>query len=152
MIVPDFPVEVFAIRVRRERPRMKKEDYRYSRHFQSSDAPPAGEGRYVDPAPVTQAQLRKRTKNDKGQVVEHWESWPTSYDETIEFPAAIAQPLVLEATQAAMALGVFDEIGCLPTGRRGDPVVLGRVLDPRGPYKQKRVAFLVAWWIDTRTL
>jgi hypothetical protein len=77
----------------------------------------------------------------------------------VDFPVALATPAVLDATQAAMAKNIFDEIGGLPgrRSRKGDPIVVGRILRPTAApitswQLRPAVTFLIAWWVDTRQL
>ena len=55
---------------------------------------------------------------------------------------------VLDATQRAMAFKVFDEIGVV-MNRSGDPIMVGRILDPRG--NGRCVTMFLAWWLSTGT-
>jgi hypothetical protein len=75
--------------------------------------------------------------------------------EDIEFQLAIAHPLVMDATAAAMAMKIFDRIGVVPqtarNGYRGDPIVLGQITRKEG-YSTKTASFLIAWYLDPRTL
>jgi hypothetical protein len=153
-IVPNFPVDVIAIRVGRERPKYASSTARtqwgLAAHTQECQILPAGEGRYVDPAPfvrdidITPAGAEQKTLQ---RTVE-------GYDEELEFPVEIAKPAVLEATQHALALNLFDEVGVLPGRRRRnrDPIVIGRIYNGANRYRDNPLAFLIAWWIDTRDL
>jgi hypothetical protein len=49
-----------------------------------------------------------------------------------------------------MALRVFDEMGTVTNQSGRDPIVVGRLLDPRG--NRRCTTFFVAWWLDTATL
>jgi hypothetical protein len=71
----------------------------------------------------------------------------------MEFPLAIAHPLVMDATAAAMALKIFDRIGVVNNRNqsRGDPIVLGQITRKDG-YSTKTASFLIAWYLDPRTL
>jgi len=81
--------------------------------------------------------------------------------ETIDFPATLIKPVILGATQRAMALRIFDRIGVSFGGtntmssrrRRSDPIVVGQILNGAEKYpEEKMVTFFVAWWLDTRSL
>jgi len=41
-------------------------------------------------------------------------------------------------------------MGTVQNGVGKDPIVVGRLLDPRG--NRRCVSFFVAWWLDTATL
>ncbi len=75
----------------------------------------------------------------------------SDFCDEIDFPAAIAQPAVLEATRAAMLRNIFDEIGCLPARKKPDPILLGRIYKPTDSVRESPLSFLIAWWIDTRS-
>lgn len=67
-----------------------------------------------------------------------------------DFPFLAVKPAVLAATQNAMALRVFDEIGTVQNSAGRDPIIVGRLLDPRG---NGRVStFFIAWWLNTADL
>jgi hypothetical protein len=77
--------------------------------------------------------------------------------EEIGFPVQAVKPIVLDATQRALAMKIFDSIGVVQNGgaggfvqRRGDPIVVGRLIDPRG--NGRMVTFFVAWWLNTKDL
>ena len=74
-----------------------------------------------------------------------------------DFPFKLARAEIREATDKAMGLKVFDEVGVLPRTRKADPIVCGRVIDPSKPIYHRSspregVTFFVAWWLDTRVL
>jgi len=65
----------------------------------------------------------------------------------------MAKPRIMEATSRAMALKIFDDFGILPAQRKGDPMIIARIIDPRSrSYSDKHVSFLITWHLDTRTL
>lgn len=152
VVVPNFPVDVFAVRTTKQLP--KAEEKSWSSSFpQPSDNSPVGQGRYVDREPYI-ASRKEKFHNDKGELLRTETYWrPTQFDESIEYPVSIAQPAVMTATAEAMARKVFDEIGCLP-GRRaqGDPIVVGRICGRLGRSLPTVMSFLIAWYIDTREL
>lgn len=87
----------------------------------------------------------------------------TQTSDQIEFERALrGQMTPGDFTAQAMAIKVFDDLGVLPgsTHRAGkrpavapDPLVIGRVVLPAcygGP--ERRLSFVVAWFIDTRDL
>ena len=164
-IVPNLDVSVFAIRVKRESPKWCG-DYGTSGYSYSSAAPsipeedeqrlPVGEGRYESPQQtfIEQRTKQKQTKNGKEEEVYAVEQTCTGWKD-IEFPLAIAHPLVMDATAAAMAMKIFDRIGVVPQtarkGYRGDPIVLGQITSKEG-WTTKTASFLIAWYLDPRTL
>ena len=58
------------------------------------------------------------------------------------------KPRVLQATQHAMAMQIFDELGVMPAVKKTDPVVIGRIIGPGN----KEMSFLISWFIDRKDL
>jgi hypothetical protein len=146
LVVPNFPVTTLAVRVKREKPLHETKDYKYAHFTSKAQLLPAGEGRYVDDTPIHRDESYTVEKDGKQEhktllVVD-------SYDEP-DFPFALVKPAVLDATQRAMALKVFDEIGSV-TNQSGDPIMVGRLLDPRG--NGRCCTFFIAWWLNTAVL
>ena len=165
-IVPNMPMDVFAIRVIRGDPKWKVQEGSSFSGFNSA-APyvedekeqilPAHRGRYESPITkfsedrVETKVLRDGKDAAKYEVTQYCEG----YDK-IDFPLAIAHPIVMDATMAAMAHRIFDRIGIVgPTnkrkGYRGDPIVIGQIVE-RGGWNPKTASFLIAWYLDPRTL
>lgn len=155
VIIPNFPVSMFA--TRKEEGAKLTGCYRVRAgqmipdFVQGPDELPAGEGEYKNPQPiVTQSQPFKVTGDN---IYEYVHAYPASWDE-MEFPITMAKPEIMQATDRAMALKVFDEIGILPAETKaqarakGDPIIVGRLHDPRG----RVVTFMLAWHLDTRQL
>lgn len=165
VIVPNMPVDVFAIRVKRDDPKWQygegKSNYSYS--YAAPSVPDeveqrlsVGEGRYESPL-VKFAEDRskqKETKDGKEIEVYHVEQYCEGFGE-IEFPLAVAHPLVMDATARAMAMKIFDRIGVVPQtarrGYRGDPIVLGQITLKEG-YSTRTASFLIAWYLNPETL
>lgn len=159
-IVPNMDVDVFAIRVDRERPRFWKHgESELGFNYASPNIPPveedrlpAGDGHYESPEMEVITTNRKE-KNAEGKEIFHVTHDAIGYEE-LEFPLAVANPLVMDAVSEAMKLKIFDRIGIVPRqGRamRGDPIVLGQITTKQG-YTTKTASFLVAWYLDVRTL
>ena len=156
-IVPPFPIDIFAIRTKRNWP------HHYDRHSPDNhDQPaqllPAGEGRYVDPKPSRRSfQTQEGVKKDGSQnMVTYFRA--DDY-QPVDFPFKLARSEIREATDAALGLKIFDRLGVLPRQRAPDPIVCGEILLPNQPsyaYSRfgtpKSVLFFVAWWLDTKTL
>lgn len=165
VIIPQFPIDIFAIRVARKNVTghyvEHKNSYagRAAREIplQVTDHPKAGEGRYESPV----ALLRGGTsdvddgKGGKDRVEEAFTSGEWG---EIVFPIQAARPVVMNATAQAMALKVFDQIGvCLPqTGagvsRRGDPLIIGQILGKKEGYSQRCLSFIIAWHLSLNDL
>lgn len=154
VIVPNFPVAMFAIRTENESPV-------YFSHRtpvwagdplfeQEAEALPIGAGEYQNPLPVT---WRSKPFDVEGSTTKHVDVETVGWKE-LNFPITMAKPEIMRATDRAMALKIFDQFGILPAEARsqkrakGDPVIVGQLLDPRG----RVVTFMIAWHLDTRTL
>ncbi len=152
LIVPNFPIDIFAVRVQRAKQKQRTAAYRYRADYKTATAEllPAGEGRYVDEQLFTTDESYDQIgKDGKTERVSLYASG--DYD-AVDFPIAVVKPAILQAAQRAMALKIFDEVGLVAnrpgTGR--DPIVVGRLLDPRG--NGRCATFFVAWWLDTASL
>jgi hypothetical protein len=149
-MVPNFPVGVFAIRTTRDYPKSQKL-HRWPNGVsdEESNHPPAGEGEYVD------AEIPVDTvvgPDEKGEE----RNFYTAGDEygDIAFPFTLVKPQIMEATSRAMALKVFDDVGCLPARRRRqrDPIIVGRITHKAGTYQEQTFTFLIAWFMDLERL
>lgn len=152
-IVPNFPVEMFAIRTTRKNPDEKASFSQWDRRDQKSQILPVGEGEYKDPAPLTYNR-EVEVVNREGKMETRREHFAKFFRDNLEFPFATAKPVILSAAARALSDKVFDEIGVLP-GRRpkGDPIIVGRIRDPRGDkHNPKFASFLIAWFVDTSEL
>lgn len=156
-IVPNFPVDMFAVRTKRNHPRSSRATSTYSQDSASRNAPdvkpeilPVGEGRYVSPTPIGE-KGHYQYNDDKGKTVTEYYFDTTDFSE-VEFPIETARPLVMNAAAEAMALKCFDAIGICHETRNEDPLIIGQVLTEPNTWRQKRVSFLIAWHLDLRTL
>jgi hypothetical protein len=151
VLVPNFPVEVFAIRTRRRTPNKQTNRNKYDRKPQTSEAPPAGAGGYVGAFPaVWQRNLGKDPKDQTRDYIEYF----AKAFQPVDFPFSAAKPVILDATERAMALKCFDSIGALPaSANKGDPIIVGRIEHAGTPkWNRKTVTFMIAWFVDTREL
>lgn len=157
-IVPNMDVDVFAIRVKRWKPAEAAAVNKAVTYNPGVPTPynekeqrlGIGEGRYE--SPVQRVTVSKDDfKNDKGEIVHRVIARPVDFAD-IEFPLAIANAQVMDATAQAMSMKIFDRIGVVPrTSRRGDPIVLGQITWKQG-WQTKQASFLIAWYLDPRTL
>lgn len=158
-IVPNFPIDVFAIRVQREAPVGDKE-YNNGRpadwRAEKPEALPLGDGSYVSVKPKV-SRWQEDVKDASGKVTgqKHY-LIPTGFQEA-EFPVMAAHPVVMQATAEARDKLLFDQIGiCPPTRRkgRGDPLIIGQILEtvPKWGEPPHIVSFLIAWHLDLKTL
>lgn len=149
LIVPNMPVDVLAVRVKREKPLYASSEYEGSSKFNvTPQILPPGEGRYVDDRVFTRDASHAVSTKDGGTTVKSLHI-ADSYDEP-DFPWTAVKPAVLDATARAMALKLFDQIGVVSNTSGRDPIMVGQLLDPRG---QRRCAtFFLAWWLNTADL
>lgn len=147
-IVPPFPIDIFTIRTDRRRPKEKRSASHWERHAQEARILPAGDGRYVSRDP----SIHQTTTPAIGDAKAYTEYFAKEFRD-VAFPFALAKPQIMEATAAAMALKVFDQLGMLPAVAKSDPIICGQILKPaQQRYRITAVTFFVAWWLDTRTL
>ena len=163
-VVPNMEVNVFAIRVNRG-PSWTS-DYGSSTYGYHDAAPSVpdeteqrlsvGEGRYESPLVKFREDRsqHKEIKDGKEVTTYEVEQYCDGFRE-IEFPLAVAHPLVMNATARAMAMKIFDRIGMVPQTRRrryrGDPIVLGQITLKEG-YSTRTASFLIAWYLNPETL
>ncbi len=155
LVVPNFPAEIMAVRVAGH-PGYKVGGYPTAVNEAKADLRlPPGEGRYVDEMIPTRDATTYKVEN--GKYVQDQKRVTTygEYNEVPDFPMKLVKPVVLEATQHAMTLRLFDRIGLAHGGsdmskarRKSDPLVVGQILDPSDQYRQKRVTFFIAWWLN----
>lgn len=155
ILIPNFDMDVFAIRTRAQTPAGGVRQGRFNNFLQPAQILPKGEGRYVDPNPFVHTEEAK-VPDGKGGTKLEVHQWPSGIDEAITFPLAMARPMLMTKTGEAMALKVFDEIGIARdtqwrrTGTRGDPFLVGRIGNPnRG---RAAVSFFIGWSFDPSRL
>jgi hypothetical protein len=145
VIVPNFEMNVFAIRTDASKPKQTTSTRSWEEFRQQPRMLAAGEGDYVNPLPeVFQKQVGQ---GEHTSVV----YFPESFED-VDFPIALAKPALMERTAEAMAMKVFDEIGvAVDAGSRiargkGDPIILGRIRNPRE--NRPALTFFLAWYFD----
>lgn len=149
LIVPNMPLTLFAIRTNRQCPRGGQQTYNEGER-QRAPGLPIGEGEHVGEFPEMRAIDRYVT--DKATGLSNPKTFYSPKDfACVDYPVAVAEPRVMEATAAAMARKVFDSVGVVVDERRGDPIVVGRVC-LNGTWNTPMISFLIAWYIDTKTL
>jgi hypothetical protein len=144
-IVPNFDVEIFAIRTKRERPLrfLSTSQWETNRAEQPAHDVALGEGDYVNNRPIIFEQ--KIEDNKKEFWAEKWQD--------IEFPVTMAKPMIMEATTQAMKQKIFDRFGVFPsTRKKTDPVIIGQIVHKESNYKDRIVSFMIAWHINTNVI
>jgi len=148
-IVPNFPVGIFAIRTCHKHPTRSHRHHMHSYPHQVKDAesehPPLGKGEYVDAQPTVGSVYGT---NQKGEECTFWHA---DAFEAVAFPFTMVNPEIPKAISRAMALKIFDEVGCLPNRRqgqnRGDPLIIGRITVKNG-YSERTLSFLLGWFMN----
>lgn len=150
-IIPDIPVEVFAIRVERSLPRGDAVSSDYSaRHAIPSDEKPdrlpAGCGDYVSPVPDVWRSETTMKRKDETTYTRYLAN-PSQFRDVV-FPLRAARVEVMNATKVAMAHKIFDQVAICPAKRKADPLIIGQVLGPYSRYYQKCISFIIAWHLN----
>lgn len=147
-IIPEFPIEVFAVR-RNEPEKRTSQTFRdainpsntHLGNAAESDCAPAGAGEYRNPQPET---LDRIWENKAPNAQERGEPrWYTNVTRTgrpvgpIMFPSMTARSPIMRATATAMKDKIFDQVGvCLPVQRAAK----GRVIRPQPRRRQMNAA------------
>lgn len=146
-IVPNFPVELFAVRTERDRPLKMLDTSNWGRKQQGPSEAVIGEGEYKNPQPV----IMERTWTG-GDGKEHIEYWADEW-QGIEFPITMAKPRIMEVTAEAMSKKIFDQIGIMPGVKKDeDPVIIGQIVHKISQYSRRTVSFMLAWHLNTNVL
>lgn len=152
LIVPNFDVDVIAVRVQRRVPPNQKDV-----KLATPELLPPHAGRYVDDTLIGYTKTEQYT-NSRGEKDSREWFVPTEFDESIDFPVGMVKPIIMEATQRAMADRIFDRIGIVRKGRRSDPIIVGQIINPktRNGWSLRQfpdcATFFIAWWLDTKDL
>lgn len=151
LIVPNFDVEIMAVKVSGGRPasRVYTTDSAWSKPLfeVTAEQLPLGTGTYVGQRLARDRTVRM-SKDAQGNAKKDYD-WKSTGYQLPSFPGILVKPIILEATERAMSLKIFDRIGVV-TGRKKDPVVVGQILHPK-KYRDP-INFFIAWWLDTRDL
>lgn len=154
-IIPDIPVEVFAIRVERAGPRGDTVSSDYSARYavpndEKPDKLAVGQGEYVSPVPEVERQDVVMTKKDQSTFTRHY-ARPDEFRDVV-FPLRAARVEVMSATKDAMAHKIFDQVAICPAKRKADPLIIGQILGPPNGYSQKCISFIIAWHLNLNEL
>lgn len=142
-LVPSFPVDIFAIRTKRDEPLPNYSHSRWDDFQQSADSLPQGEGRYVSDIPERNVEESPTDKDPNRMMY-----WPSAFQD-VSLPVTVTKPVLVESLNRAMALKLFDAFGILPARKRKtDPLITGIINGPNN----KEAHFMIAWWIDERML
>jgi hypothetical protein len=162
VIVPNFPVNIFAIRTNRKAPsgEMTRDSYGHRDHFeQGAPGLPVGDGRNVSNVAIADRTTdRVPVKPGSTEMETEYIAWPVDFDDRFELgmPVHLVRPQILESTSEAMEKLLFDEFGLVRDDARmtrsgrakaSDPIIVGRIIDRRNG---RMFSFFVAWWLDKR--
>lgn len=146
VIIPNFPMDIFAIRTNASAPRFQVQAGRFNSFPQSAQLLPEGGGEYVNPLPNV---ITEHDDDGKGGTIITQQ--PADEWNDVEFPIALARPQLMEKTAQAMALRLFDEIGVARDHvAGGDPIILGRIRNPRNG--RPDISFFIGWFFDPSRL
>jgi hypothetical protein len=147
-IVPNFPIEMFAIRKQHGRKPRGWSNNKWASHQQEAAELPAGAGDYKNPFPLV---IRESEELPNGTFKSS--SYPTEWDD-FEFPINMAKPKIMSITQTALAMKVFDRVGVMPSVRRRkeDPVIIGQIVHKQGGLSEKVISFMIAWHLNTNVI
>lgn len=153
VIVPNFDLDIFAIRTTKIKPKQETTYGRWGkpipRDFENeSDRPALGDGEYRDPWPELTHTVKTIEAKDGST---HKENHADSKDwRDVDFPYKMAKPQILTDTSRAMAHHVFDKIGVTPhrNVRNQDPMIVGQITCKGRPGQDKDISFLITWWVD----
>ncbi len=146
LIIPNFPIDVFAVRtVRNNPPRGETESWNSSSlEMHGSAATPPGEGKYVSNETL---QDQKTYGQGKDEFTKYWNVG----FQAVAWPITAAKPLLVQAADTAMILKIFDELGIargVKESTRKDPVLIGKIIGPGTGYSRKEISFFIAWWLN----
>lgn len=152
VLVPNFDMNVFAIRTTARTPRGQQTTAHWQRFLQNPQLLPIGKGEYKNPEPSAR-QLTHKVPDGKGGQKDETVYWPDEFTD-VQFPMVLAKPMLMQRTGEAMRSLIFDEIGIAQDtwrgGSRADPMVLGRIRNPRTG--RPAVTFFIGWYFDPTRL
>lgn len=150
-LVPDMPMDTFTVRSKQKQPTYQARSYTGSHQYgwpnifdEKPKQLPSGVGENRNPSQYVSHFEGKPHKDESGKEVFTRTTEASAWAPEIDFPFVLAKPQVLEATDRAMRLKIFDELGVLPQTAKKDPMVLGRIHGPKG----LSATFLIAWFLD----
>lgn len=153
---PIEEVDLIAIRTNMERHPYQENVARNAPPWNQdtqSEAPPAGEGEYKKPMQrwtgwgTVEVKRKRADGSEYRETVNNWNP-VTAFDKP-DFPLVMARAQCVQATSAAMEMKIFDDIAIYPPRAKKDPVILGRIHDPKG---SRKLNFLISWRVDKRDL
>lgn len=169
VVVPNFPVDIFAVRTSRSYPVGHYQASWESTpddvdRTQQSQILPLGAGETYSDEPRVSTLFGWKDRATGKNV---WTHRATKFQD-VDLPMKMVKPIILDRTSKALKLKVFDEIGILPARpskmnrlaltasqvampRGVDPMVIGRIKFKNGR-NEKIISFLIAWWLKASDL
>lgn len=152
-IVPNFDLDALAVRTNE-----KVQSWRIHKGEQpviGAARLPVGQGDYVSPDPELISWEEEITRAD-GKGSYKVTMYRTTDHAPVDVPFVLMKQELADALHAALQERIFDEIGIVRDarwGRRGDPVLVGRINHPkRTRWENRGVSFFIGWWFDVRAL
>jgi hypothetical protein len=156
-IVPNFQITRLAVRTDREPEGLLTS----IEHLPRVGAArlPVGRGKYVSPEPEFESWEEERTrKGGDGKDIKFTVTiYSTTAHAPVDIPLTLMKTELADALHEAMEARLFDEIGIVYDGPKRDPVLVGRVIHPKGTADRwgamsKGVTFFIAWWFQPSAL
>lgn len=141
LIVPNFPLNIFAIRTTATEATGDESSSRWDRFEQNARVLPPGEGEYRNPVPAKDEYIEK-DKEGKDRTM----YYPTDLSDELEIPLHLVKPQIMRAIDQARGLKLFDQMG-ICSDFRADPIICGQIIEGNSG-NAKRVTFFVAWYVD----
>lgn len=152
-IVPNFPIDVFAVKTRKKKPNKVSESSTWrggpTLPDMRPDKSPVGEGDYVAPETLNDTWEEEHDDEKNEGKTKTWFCATASEMRAPEFPFTLVKPEILEDVSFAKTIRIFDELGVMPERRRrsgGDPVVIGRIRMSNS-WSSRTMCFLLSWWV-----
>lgn len=150
-LIPNFPIDVFAVRKAKEIPPPNGGKNRWEEGVIKPEKLPQGEGKYVSGVATRSIVDVVKEVDSKGTVTTH--NWFENTElRDVSFPVVAMKAEVMMEMEKAFALKLFDDIGICPPTRRPDPMIIGRIHAPKTGYTEKTMSFLICWFLDPKTL
>jgi len=152
-IVPDFPLDIIAVRTTATEPAdQSRERWVSSINDEVHEELPVGQGEYVDPTPKIY-KVNEVEMEDGKEVKKQYFTAAGTQLQKMDFPFRLIKPHLLKDLDRASKRKIFDAIGVLPNKRRSpDPMLVGIIENKISRFQTKRIQFLISWWIPTSTL
>ncbi len=151
-IIPNFPIDVFAVKTKRKNPSKATRSTTWSSGPGmpdiESDQSAIGEGEYRSPQTLNDTWTEKLEDKEGKERTHHFAQ--ASELAPPDFPFKMVKPQILEDASFAKTVKIFDELGVMPERRHrtgGDPVLIGRIM-MSNQFGTRQMSFLISWWMN----